>query len=77
MGQGNHGDQTNGATNGLTDAEPELTPARLRARRRALGLSQRALAQMLGVSANTLARWEQGQRGVGNPSMLRLALERL
>jgi predicted ATPase/DNA-binding CsgD family transcriptional regulator len=39
----------------------------LRNRRMALGLTQAALAEMLGVSPNTVARWERGALRVGNP----------
>ena len=33
----------------------------IQARRRALGRTQAVLAERLGVSANTLARWERGE----------------
>lgn len=33
----------------------------LRKRRKALGLTQEALAGELGVTANTIARWERGE----------------
>ena len=45
----------------------------LKARREALRLTQTKLAEMLGVTANTIARWERSERGI--PSMLTLALE--
>jgi transcriptional regulator with XRE-family HTH domain len=38
-----------------------LDPGELRARRRALGLSQAGLAQALCVAPNTVARWERGE----------------
>ena len=54
-----------------------LTPHSLRARRLALGLSQAALGTLLGVSANTVARWERGALRIGSADLVRLALERL
>lgn len=49
----------------------------LKAQRLALGLSQRKLAEALGVSPNTVARWERGELRIAQPKMLGLALERL
>ena len=37
-----------------------MTPAELKAARRRLGLTQRALGEALGVSRVTIARWEAG-----------------
>ena len=37
-----------------------MTPAALTARRHALGLTQAAMADRLGVTARTLQRWEAG-----------------
>ena len=54
-----------------------MTPADIRARRDALGMTQRAMAEALGVPLNTYARWEQGARQPENPSLLRLALDHL
>ena len=54
-----------------------MTPAELRELRAALGLSQRALAERLGVQYATVARWETGHHAIQHPTMLRLALERL
>jgi predicted ATPase/DNA-binding CsgD family transcriptional regulator len=51
-----------------------VTPAGLVARRRALGLTQRALAEMLGVPRNTVARWERGDLRMARPDWLALAL---
>jgi transcriptional regulator with XRE-family HTH domain len=42
-----------------------------------LGLSQADLAERLGVSANTIARWERGELAIQHPEMLRLALDSL
>src|ERR1700694_5497794 len=54
-----------------------LTPAQLRGRRRALGLTQADLAAVLDVSANTVARWERGELRVGRPGRVVRYLERL
>ena len=54
-----------------------MTPAELRARRKCLGLTQTGLACALGVAGNTVARWERGEATIGNPELVRLALERL
>ncbi|MEK7259792.1 MAG: helix-turn-helix transcriptional regulator, partial [Pseudomonadota bacterium] len=37
-------------------------PDRLKAKRRELGLGQREVAQILGVDASTVMRWEGGRR---------------
>jgi transcriptional regulator with XRE-family HTH domain len=55
---------------------PVLAPE-LRVRRRALGLSQAALARALGVASNTVARWERGERSIRSPELVDLALQRL
>lgn len=49
----------------------------LKAARTALGLTQRALAERLGVPQATVSRWETGQHPIQHPRILRLALERL
>lgn len=54
-----------------------MTPIELRARRRALGLTQVELGAVLGVAANTIARWERGEFALGSPQLVRLAIERL
>ena len=41
------------------------------------GITQEALAKRLGVSPNTVARWERGDLTIRHPEMLRLALESL
>jgi transcriptional regulator with XRE-family HTH domain len=46
----------------------------VKARRRALGLSQAAAAQIVGADEGTLARWEKGQ---GNPNRASEALQKL
>ncbi len=54
-----------------------MTPTGLRARRRALGLTQAELGAVLGVAANTVARWERGELAMGSPQLVRLALEQV
>jgi transcriptional regulator with XRE-family HTH domain len=54
-----------------------MTPETLRETRTRLGLSQDQLAKALGVSTNTVARWERGALTIGTPAMLALALESL
>lgn len=49
----------------------------LRWRREELQLTQAQLAEQLGVTETTIARWERGNEPVGNVRMVRLALERL
>ncbi len=44
-----------------------MTAAQLRTIRKRLGLTQVQLAAELGVDANTVARWEQGTRGISEP----------
>jgi transcriptional regulator with XRE-family HTH domain len=57
--------------------EAALTPTELRTRRHILGLTQRELAVVLQVSANTVARWERGELRVGDPEHLICRLDRL
>lgn len=52
-----------------------MTPDDLRARRLALSLSQKQLAEAIGVSKSTVAHWEQGVQAV--PPYLDLALQTL
>ncbi len=54
-----------------------LDPGVLKARRRALGLTQARLAELLGVAPNTVARWERGAKPIGHPERIWLMLERL
>jgi transcriptional regulator with XRE-family HTH domain len=51
-----------------------VTPNALRATRVALGLTQRQLALVLGVHANTVACWERGDKPIGNPTMVAATL---
>ena len=54
-----------------------MSGADLRRRRLSLGLTQAALAARLGISANSLARWERGEQRIGTPGLLDLALRQL
>jgi transcriptional regulator with XRE-family HTH domain len=54
-----------------------VTPADLRSAREGLGLTQRALAEALGVPQNTVWRWEKGAMPIQHPTILRLALRAL
>jgi non-specific serine/threonine protein kinase len=54
-----------------------ISAADLKIRRQALGLTQRQLADALGVSANTLARWERGDKEIGQARLVKFAIERL
>ncbi len=54
-----------------------MTGEELRKRREALHLSQAGLAAKIGVSANTVARWERGERKMTNPKMLDIVLRQL
>jgi transcriptional regulator with XRE-family HTH domain len=49
----------------------------LRLRREGLGFTQAQLAAALGVSSNTIARWERGEMKIDNPRMLSLAMAAL
>jgi len=50
-----------------------MTGAKLRERRRVLGLTQQALGDKLKVAQNTVARWEREEMAM--PSFLHLALK--
>lgn len=54
-----------------------LSGDELRARRKALGLSQARLAAKLHVHTNTVARWERGELVIEHPNMILLALDEL
>lgn len=44
-----------------------MTGTELKAQRTRLGLTQLELAAKLGVTANSVARWERGERGISEP----------
>ena len=46
---------------------PGMTGQELRAQRRRLGLTQRLLAERVGVTSTSVARWERGERGISEP----------
>lgn len=52
-----------------------MEPQELKDTRERLKLTQKDLAERLGVAANTVARWERGERSI--PEFLSLALEGL
>lgn len=54
-----------------------MTGDELRERRERLGLSQVALAKLLGTTQNTISRWELGTLPIEKSQMLELALEAL
>jgi len=51
-----------------------MTGPELRARRLAMGLSQDALANLLGITQAAISRWEHGRRML-MPKMLDLAMK--
>ena len=53
------------------------TKINLREARLALDLTQEELANIFGINANTLARWERNETGPQAPGMLSLALQTL
>lgn len=54
-----------------------MNGAELREKRRALGMTQKQLAERLDVRENTVARWERGELTIANPAMLTMALRTL
>jgi transcriptional regulator with XRE-family HTH domain len=54
-----------------------MTADELRERRVELGMSQKELADALGLRANTVARWERGEKVIGHGVMLALAMRAL
>jgi transcriptional regulator with XRE-family HTH domain len=54
-----------------------LEPRQLRECRLALRLSQAELSRVLGVTRNSLARWERGDLPIRHPELVALALDNL
>ena len=54
-----------------------MGPAELRERRHALNLSQADLGRALGVTRNSVARWERGELPIRHPELVMLALDKL
>ncbi len=54
-----------------------MTGDQLRAARIARNLTQRELATTLGISTNTLARWERGELPIRTPAMVAAVLVRI
>jgi predicted ATPase/DNA-binding XRE family transcriptional regulator len=52
-----------------------LSGSELRRRRRARGLTQAALADLLGIAVTSVARWERGEQRVSRPDSVRAILE--
>lgn len=52
-----------------------MTPEELRQRRKELGLSQRKLAEAIGVTQHTVSRWEEGKMKLSAPRSLWLDVE--
>ena len=55
----------------------ELTGDEVRRFRRELALSQRELAERLGVHLQTVSKWERGALGIAHKEVLRMALQRI
>jgi DNA-binding transcriptional regulator YiaG len=53
-----------------------MTPSEIRTLRAALGLTQQALANRMGVTVTTVSRWEQGVRPLEGPALKLLEMLR-
>lgn len=62
-----------GPEGGLTQAmyslysQPMMTGSALKRIRNELALTQKQLAEQIGVTSNTVARWERGEVGIAEP----------
>jgi transcriptional regulator with XRE-family HTH domain len=54
-----------------------MAGVQLRKERNRLGLGQAILADALGVTANTVARWERGEMNIARPQLIEAALHNL
>src|SRR5436190_8526573 len=54
-----------------------MMPAEVQTRRRALGLTQARLGELVGVTSNTVARWERSERRISRPSALARVFDQL
>jgi len=57
------------------DTDPKFGPFTLIDWRKRHGLSQAKVAELLGSTKNTIARWERGEMRMQNPQQVKLALE--
>src|SRR5260370_2047879 len=56
---------------------PGVGPAELRERRTALKLAQADFGRLLGMSRNTVARWERGELAIQHPELVNFAIRAL
>jgi non-specific serine/threonine protein kinase len=61
----------------MYDGKGPLDGAVIRARRERMGLTQRQLADALGVTSNTVARWERGERRIARAGLIQLGMDQL
>ena len=66
-------DKTLGHWTTIDGMKPAMKPAELQHARKVRNLSQRELAEAVGVDSNSLARWEQGVRRI--PEWMRRMLD--
>src|ERR1700730_11399984 len=62
---------------GVSRFDDTHAPLQLREQRNALGLTQARLAAAVGVTPNTVARWERSEQPIGHPERVRRALDQL
>ncbi len=61
----------------MSTADDELSGSELRRRRTALGLTQAALADLLGITPTSVGRWERGEQRPSRSGQLRAVLDGL